>query len=224
MQALAQHEDPRIVRSRRLILDAAAEVFVRSGYDATTVDDVAASAGVVKRTVYNIFADKDALFVATVNRSIEVAERFLQPLTTGLAITDPATELPDLAVRLARSVLVGPVVPLRRLLVAESVRFPDLAADYRRRAPEAVMASLARALQSAAERGLLQVPDGQLAAEHFAFLVMGADLDRGMFGEALGRTEEQIRQRAEAGAAAFLRAYAPIGPTPRQARIGSWAR
>lgn len=203
-----RHEDPRIVRSRLLILDAAAQVFVRSGYEATTMDEVAAVAGVVKRTVYNIFADKDQLFVATLSRSIETAETFLQPLTTGMALTDPDRDLPQLAVLLARSVLIGPVVPLRRLLVGESTRFPELAAEYRRRAPEAVITSLAQALRSAAARGLLDVADPELAAEHFAFLVMGADLDRGMLTGSIDRTDEQIRSRAVAGADVFLRAYA----------------
>lgn len=205
----ADTEDPRIARSKRLILEAAAQVFVRSGYDGTSVDDVAVAAGVAKRTVYNIYADKEALFLATFHGLIDVAEGFIAPLASPMPLEDPERELPDLAVKLAMSVLAGPVVPLRRLLVSEAQRFPELARDYRRRAPDAVMASLAVAFEEAAGRGLLTVPDPELAAEHFAFLVMGADLDRGMFTGSVDRTPEDIRVRAEAGAQVFLRAYRP---------------
>jgi TetR/AcrR family transcriptional regulator, mexJK operon transcriptional repressor len=54
--------DPRVIRSRAAILSAATTLFLRDGYVATTMDDIAETAGVSKRTVYNNFVDKDALF------------------------------------------------------------------------------------------------------------------------------------------------------------------
>lgn len=44
------------------ILDAATELFVRYGYDKTTVDDIARAAGVSKGTIYLHFASKEELF------------------------------------------------------------------------------------------------------------------------------------------------------------------
>src|ERR1043165_5259685 len=70
------YEDPRITRSRALIMDAAARVFLERGYPGTSVDDIAAEAGVSKRTVYNVFDDKEQLFRAIIGRAIETAERF----------------------------------------------------------------------------------------------------------------------------------------------------
>jgi TetR/AcrR family transcriptional regulator, mexJK operon transcriptional repressor len=202
-------EDPRITRSRELILRAAATVFLERGYSATTVDGIAAVAGVAKRTVYNLYADKDALFRATVLESIATADRFSNSLAdTVRAVSDPGGELPAMGVRLAESVLLGPVLPLRRLLIMESGRFPELASEYRDRAPEAVMRAIAELFAGLMAEGLLRRAEPALAAEHFAFLVMGADLDRGMFEQRpLGRS--RVRARARAGADAFLRAYAP---------------
>jgi TetR/AcrR family transcriptional regulator, mexJK operon transcriptional repressor len=200
-------EDPRVTRSRSLILDASAEVFLESGYQSATVDQVAERAGVVKRTIYNLYGDKEALFRATILRSISIAEAFSAGLATDVrAVAEPLAELPVIAVRLAEAVLGSRVLPLRRLLVMESSRFPDLVADYRDRAPEAVMRALADLFADLTDRGLLRPCDPTLCAEHFAFLVMGADLDRGMFFP--GMTPKKIKARAEAGAAAFLRAYA----------------
>ena len=52
---------------RNSILKAASSVFEESGYDVASMDSVAERAGASKRTVYNYFPSKDALFVAVIN-------------------------------------------------------------------------------------------------------------------------------------------------------------
>ncbi|HEX5664228.1 MAG TPA: helix-turn-helix domain-containing protein, partial [Xanthomonadaceae bacterium] len=49
-------------RKRAAILEAAVAEFRESGYEATSMDRIAASAGVSKRTVYNHFPSKEVLF------------------------------------------------------------------------------------------------------------------------------------------------------------------
>ncbi|QWP75395.1 TetR/AcrR family transcriptional regulator [Lysobacter sp. K5869] len=49
-------------RKRAAILEAAAAEFRQAGYEATSMDRIAASAGVSKRTVYNHFPSKEVLF------------------------------------------------------------------------------------------------------------------------------------------------------------------
>jgi TetR/AcrR family transcriptional regulator, mexJK operon transcriptional repressor len=204
------HEDPRITRSRVLIMSAAAQVFLERGYPGTSVDDVAAAAGVSKRTVYNVFTDKEGLFRAIIGDAIATAERFsAQFAATTTETTDAAAALTTLARELARLVLGGRVVPLRRLLIGEARRFPEFAIDYYERAPGRVMAAVAEALRAFDERGVLRINDPDLAAEHFAFLAIGASLDRALFEpdtDAAGA--DAAVERAERGAAAFLRAYA----------------
>lgn len=205
--AVSKVLDRRIERSRRAILSGATTVFLRHGFDAASVDDIAAEAGVAKRTVYNVFGDKEALFRATVLTVIQTAEDFSEMLAAEAGrMKDAPRDIPRVARRLATAVLHGPVLPLRRLLVSQARRFPDLAAEYRRRGPEAVMHSLAIALRGLADHGQLTIEDPDTAAEHFAFLIMGADLDRGMFNSA-PISQTRLRSRADAGAAAFLRAY-----------------
>ncbi|WP_125777730.1 TetR/AcrR family transcriptional regulator [Antribacter gilvus] len=203
-----QQPDPRVLRSRAAVLDAAAARFVAQGYAATSMEDVAAGAGVAKRTVFNVFGDKETLFRQVVARSIEVAEALAAALDEELSSYDDVAELPALARRMARAVLTGPAVPTRRMLIAEADRFPELVAEYRRRAPERMLGAIARLLARLAATGTLIVSDADVAAEHFAYLVMGADLDRGMFG-APPPSVRRVEQRATAGAEAFLRAYRP---------------
>ena len=206
----AGYEDPRITRSRGVIIEAAAAVFLSRGYPGTSVDDVAAAAGVSKRTVYNVFDDKEQLFRAIIGDAIATAERFSSELVaTTSDSADAATVLTALARELAASVFSGRVVPLRRLLIGEAGRFPEFAIDYYDRAPGRVMSSLAEALRAFDTRGQLRVDDPESAAEHFAFLAIGASLDRALFDartDAAGAAAAV--ERAERGVAVFLRAYA----------------
>jgi TetR/AcrR family transcriptional regulator, mexJK operon transcriptional repressor len=206
----AGYEDPRITRSRGLIMSAAARVFLERGYPGTSVDDIAVEAGVSKRTVYNVFDDKEQLFRAIIGDAIATAERFSAELVATTAeAPDAAAALTTLAREQAASVFSGRVVPLRRLLIGEAGRFPEFAVDYYDRAPARVMRSLAAALRVFDERGQLRIDDPEAAAEHFAFLAIGASLDRALFD---ARTDaagvDAAVERAERGVAVFLRAYA----------------
>lgn len=78
-------------QTRTRLLDAAAEVFARSGFHATTVDDVAEAAGYTKGAVYSNFANKDALFMALLDRHLEAQFEQLDELFQ----TDTDTELHD---------------------------------------------------------------------------------------------------------------------------------
>lgn len=55
-------------RKRAAILEAAVDEFRKCGYEATSMDRIAASAGVSKRTVYNHFPSKDVLFAQILQR------------------------------------------------------------------------------------------------------------------------------------------------------------
>jgi TetR/AcrR family transcriptional regulator, mexJK operon transcriptional repressor len=202
-------EDPRVARSRVAIEEAAFRHFLEHGFHATRLQDVAREAAVSKRTIYNIYGDKEQLFREILAEAVRTAERFSTDVVAGLGLGDDVDdELLTAGLGLARAVLGGRVVPLRRLLISEAVRFPELAEDYYARAPGRVMTAIAEALQRYEQRGLLRVADADLAAEHFAFLVLGASLDRALF-DAHGRSDpaERVELRAREGVAAFLRAY-----------------
>jgi TetR/AcrR family transcriptional regulator, mexJK operon transcriptional repressor len=74
------------------------------------------------------------------------------------------------------------VLQVRRLVVREAGRFPELARTCYERAPQRTVVTLASYLQRLADRGLLRLEDPLVAANHFAFLILGMPLDRAMFG------------------------------------------
>lgn len=203
--------DPRVVRSRAAILEAATTLFLRDGFRVTTMDAIAATAHVSKRTVYNNFADKEALFREVALAATGIAEEFAAD--AGAELADPhdlPALLAGLARRLAKAATSPQVVRLRRLLIGEARLFPDLAAEYYRSAPGRVMSALAIAFESLARRGLLRVTDPGRAAEQFAFLVLGAALDRAMFdGREQAPDAGSLARAAGDGVLTFLAAYGP---------------
>lgn len=72
LQAQASTIAPRLRRAERReqLLGAAAEAFVRGGFDGTSMDDVARSAGVTRLIVYRIFDTKEALYLAVLESVI----------------------------------------------------------------------------------------------------------------------------------------------------------
>lgn len=201
--------DPRVARSRSAIIAAATQLFLERGFLSTTMDDVAETAPVSKRTVYNHFADKESLFREVVMNASSRAEAFAIDVTAGLSEpTDLAEALTALARRLVAQATDPAVVRLRRLLIGEAHRFPALAAEYYDAAPGRVMASLEFAFGSLADSGRLRMRDPRLAAEQFAFLVLGSALDRAMFdGKDRGPDAAQSTVTADEGVRVFLAAY-----------------
>jgi TetR/AcrR family transcriptional repressor of mexJK operon len=191
-------------------MEAATTLFLRHGYVGTSIDDIAALAHVSKQTVYTHFADKEQLFAEIIRGNFGRADAFVQALSVDRSDA-PALEtgLKRLARRYIATVVQPDALRLRRLVIGEAGRFPDLARTYYERVPRQVIAALAAQLQQLADRGLLRLDDAVLAANHFAWLVLGAPLD-----EALFRTEAEIPSSAElerladAAVDVFLAAYA----------------
>jgi TetR/AcrR family transcriptional regulator, mexJK operon transcriptional repressor len=197
---------------RAAIVRAATELFLRQGYQATRTEQIAAAAAVSKQTVYNQFGDKETLFRDIVLGVTATAETFAAELTDALAtLHDPADLEPtlrSLARRYLAAVTNPQVLALRRLVISEALRLPALAAAYYERAPARILTALAEQLGRLADLGLLSAGDPRLAAEDFAFLLVGRHLDEGMFHiPEQASTADGIAHAADHAVDVFLAAY-----------------
>lgn len=197
---------------RRAILDAAREAFLAGGYAGTSMDDVAASAGVSKQTVYAHFSDKARLFHELIESDIATSDGARHPLVTTLADTDDLER--DLVI-FARAHVADVMQPhllrLRRMLMAEAERFPELAAAWYDAGPQTSCAVFAGWFEALDRRGLLHVPDPWLAAEHFNWLVLSIPLNRSMSLplDEIPYTTAELDHYADEGVRVFLAAYRP---------------
>jgi len=79
-------------RNRRVILDAALDVFSTHGYRGTTLDQIATQAGLSKPNILYYFEGKEAIHVTLLN---QLMETWLDPLVTIDPEGDPVEELLD---------------------------------------------------------------------------------------------------------------------------------
>lgn len=125
------------------ILDAATTLFLRSGFDATSCDQVLALAGAGKATLYARYANKEALFSAVVRRMVEKAGA-PQPVTEWRR---PARERLRIAgMRILRHALEAERVALMRVCLATVQRLPELSQLVDRMGRESAMACIVHSL------------------------------------------------------------------------------
>ena len=204
-------DERQSARKRRAILDAARSAFLRKGYLGTSMDEVAAGASVSKQTVYKQFSDKEHLFAEVVASTVdEVSDPVHDAVRQVAASGDVEADLRDLARRQLAMVMQPRLLQLRRLVIAEADRFPELGRTFYERGPERTIAALATVFEGLAAQGSLDVDDARLAAAQFNWLVMSIPLNRAML---LGASEAdppgELDRFADAGVRTFLRAYGP---------------
>jgi AcrR family transcriptional regulator len=200
---------PAETSRRTAILDAATRLFLDQGYEGTSMDDVVAAARASKRTLYRNFGDKEGLFRAVIEANIADAEGGTDPLIADLPGTaDLEGDLVTLARQHLRDVLQPHLMQIRRLVIAEADRFPNLARTWFERGPERAHGTFRTAFATLADRGLLHIDHPRLAAEHFNWLILSIPLHRALYLPASDAPELDLDEIATEGVRVFLAAYA----------------
>lgn len=153
------------------MLDAACRIFASHHFDTVSLDAVAREAGVTKRTIYEIFGDKAALFRAVCNfSSASVAN--LQ-----FAKVVPGAGCRDVLLLLARTLLEHAMEPSRialsRMITVESQRFPDLVKEVLVIGKQHMDRAIIGIFEDMERHGIATVPDHELAAELFYDIIVG---------------------------------------------------
>lgn len=192
---------------RAKIIAAARELFLSDGFDRSSVDAVAAKAGVSKRTVYDYYGDKQNLLLAVVEES---SSAVLDMIEQG--ISDHLWEFEDLEQALisfceqivASTNGSSDYMALIRLVMVEAAHLPD---SFFERLDNATEEGIIRRFTEFGQTGLLNVPDPEMATKHFAaltfLLVFNQPRKTGIF------EEEQTKRIITEGVRVFLCAYAP---------------
>jgi AcrR family transcriptional regulator len=161
------------------IVDAGAELFFTLGYGATTIEAVAQRARISKRTFYHRFDNKAALFSAVIHRTVDrLRPPADEPLLHGATLPEILQGLANL---ILRATLSPPAIALHRLIVAESSRFPDLAAVVAQQgATEEAVRLIAGVLDRETQAGNLTLDNTTFAAQQFLHMVITLPQRRAM--------------------------------------------
>lgn len=182
------------------ILDSATTAFLADGYAATTIEAIARSCGVAKRTIYARWSGKPALFRA-------VLERLMAKWMTDAGGWDEAdtleAALSHASERIVAIALTPQAVALHRVLVAESARFPELPLMMEQAGAGLGMVRIVALLDRAIAQGSLPSIDTKFAAEQFFHLLLAGPQRRALgLGPAMDR--QQIAAWRKAAIALFL--------------------
>lgn len=200
----------RAEQKRAAIIAAAATVFLDNGYVGASMDQVAALAAVSKQTVYKHFADKQELFAELVRDRVRAVSDAVDAETFDLAraADDVETALREVVTRMLVRVVQPDLLRLRRLVIGEAARFPELGRLFYDLGPGRRIAALADAIATLTAAGTLHADDPATAAEQLNWLITGAPLNKAMLlGEDVSLTAAEIDARARATVRVFLAAY-----------------
>jgi AcrR family transcriptional regulator len=200
------------------IAQAALRLFLAEGYERTSVDAIAAEAGVSKRTIYNRYGDKESLFLSVLRETFAAMLAIFRRIAD-THFPEAGSEVPprnsadlerDLTAFVLEATLTLTVavdrVALLRLILTEAPFFPALLRDEV--GQQGMHGTLARVLAQLGQAGSPAISNPADAAEHLFALTFGAVNNRAMFEHGRLAEAETVRI-VTSGVRVFLRAYCP---------------
>lgn len=162
------------------ILAAAKPVFLSDGYEAASIDSIAGSAGVSKKTIYTRFSSKEDLFEAVIVRFIE---ENAPPIELAATLDGPMAErLHRIAVATLEVALSMESIAVRRIVVAEAVRFPEFGRLLHDFGFARIAPLIERCLEQGNSSGEIAVDDLTHVREIFLNLTVRGFVDRAELG------------------------------------------
>ncbi|MGW4095842.1 TetR/AcrR family transcriptional regulator [Mycobacterium sp. NPDC004974] len=184
----------RAEQRHRELLDCALEVFLDNGFERSTIESIAAAAGMAKRTIYGLYPDKATLFEAAVQRAVN---RWLVPIET--LRTAESDDLEETLLAIGRIRLAGITSPagiaLQRILNAEGNRFPRLFRLVYEQGTMPALTFISEVLTRHAEAGTIQIGDPEIVGSAFLSMAVGGPATGAMWGVAWDPDDLDKRMR-----------------------------
>jgi TetR/AcrR family transcriptional regulator, mexJK operon transcriptional repressor len=185
------------------ILDAAADLFLTEGYGHTSIEAIARRAGIAKRTFYSRYKDKADVFKAMVGRILNK----LKPPDAELLFQGPHIEeiLHRLGPLILQATLLPEVLALHRVIIAEALRFPELAVIIGQQGGRKfTVDNIAKRIQVEISAGGFAIKDAAFAAEQFMQMLVSTP-QRHALGLGTPMTQAELDVWAKDTVEMFLR-------------------
>ncbi|WP_162094486.1 TetR/AcrR family transcriptional regulator [Pseudomonas chlororaphis] len=198
---------PKDLAKRQAILEAAKTLFLSNGYANTSMDAVAAEAGVSKLTVYSHFNDKETLFSSAVMAKCE------EQLPTLIFELPAGMPIESVLLNIARGfhLLINSEesLNLHRLMLALGSQDPKLSQIFFEAGPLRMLQGMERLLARIDQSGALSIDKPRNAAEHFFCLLKGTANFRLLYGCGEPLSDEDAEEHVREVVGLFMRAYRP---------------
>lgn len=198
---------------RAAIVAAASQSFFNVGYTGSSIEQIAADAGVSKVTIYNHFGSKRALFSAAVEAECE-------KMREHLLFDDHAGPMRERLESFGHAMLAflsrPEMIRFEHRIAAETEREPELGEAFLEAGPRRMHQALSGLLARADARGELSIREPDVAAEQLASMVKGlGDLERRFGGN---NDQAVIAARVVNAVDAFLKIYGPQDSAAKRPR------
>src|SRR5207237_10459252 len=166
-------------------------------------------------------SEQERLFKKIVLATADEVNHVVRMVTSSLADTQNLEkDLRELARRFVATLMQPQLLRLRRLVIANADRLPELGRTWYEQGFGRVLRTLATSFRRLAEHRLLDVEDAQLAAHHFVGMLLWIPLNEAMFtGNHRPFTNAGLERYADAAVAAFLQAYGPARKVRARSRV-----
>ncbi|MGW6099458.1 TetR/AcrR family transcriptional regulator [Streptomyces sp. NPDC055157] len=196
-------DDPKaelMARKRGAIIAAALGAFLEEGYAGSSVNRIAASAGVAITTLYRHFHSKDDLFVAVIHEACRPSAQAGDPAWIGLP---PLEGLAEAGHELLQNVLSEEQLALYRVVTREATRFPELGRRYREEILGDRISLFTRDAAHWPPALQAKISNPARAAHLFAALLQAEIFGTALLGGPVPE-EDALRERAQQAAADLL--------------------
>lgn len=169
--SLQDYQDSIRRRKQDDIIAAALDVFLDVGYDRATLAAIAKTADVSTATLYKYFKTKADLFTALVDRLFDDLKGVLSvPALKGRSVKDGLTAIGEAYARLLTQ---EQSIPLARIVIAETKRFPELSERLQTRGKAPMFDGLKSYLDEQVAMNTLSIADTDAASHTFMAMIGG---------------------------------------------------
>lgn len=197
---------PKDLGKRAAILDAAKRLFPREGFAGTSMDQIAAEAGVSKLTVYSHFGDKEALFAAAVRAKCE--EMLPDDLFRQERKGPLRAQLHAIASAFFALISSDEAIRTHRMMIAPGSGDDPLRKLFWEAGRQRTHCALAAFLGARALAGELEIANVERASSQFLCLLKGEMHSMMLLGLCDRPARRDVTAHVDATVDMFLRAYA----------------
>jgi len=194
----------RTTDKREEVLDIASETFLSKGYDGTSINVMAREAGISKESIYRYFGSKEDLFLAVVERELEVYRQGMQETASNFQGKSMREALSQLAEKALSVVSSDRTLALRRLVFHMAANGSRAGNHYYASGPEIAYQNLLKLFEHFKPKSAFTI---EQLGHHFIALLLHRTMLQRECGVQEALTPEEIRQRSNEAVDTFLKAF-----------------
>ncbi|MEM9898068.1 MAG: TetR/AcrR family transcriptional regulator [Pseudomonadota bacterium] len=189
----------------RAIIQAARTVFLSNGFDGASMDTIALKANVSKRTVYNRFKSKEALFGA----SIEETCRRILPVDVEAAVASTTSRalVKNLSRAFLQAIFHEEAIALRRIATFEASRKPELGRTYLENGLYYMVSAASAIVVRMQSQGIVREAPADRVVYHLGALITEPLYSELLLGVEIEDQSKALEDQLEMGLDAFWRLY-----------------